>query len=216
MKYDPDIHHRRSIRLREYDYSANGAYFVTICTEGRECLFGEILNATMLMNDAGRMVVESWLKLPDKFPGVELDEFVCMPNHFHGILVINANGIANVVGALLAAPMFPAVAPMFPAAAPMFPAAAPLFPTAAPLIKSYKSKAGAASSAPTLGQMMRVFKSISAIDVNRALYRQGQPLWQRNYYERVIRNDVELSAVREYIQFNPANWAEDEEYSGYA
>ena len=179
---------------------------MTICTEGRECLFGEILDTAMVMNDAGRMVVESWLKLPDKFPGVELDEFVCMPNHFHGILMINANGIADIVGALLAAPMFPAAAPMFPAVAPLFPA------VAAPLIKSYKSKSGAASSAPTLGQMMRVFKSISAIGVNRVLNRQGQPLWQRNYYERIIRNDVELSAVREYIQFNPANWAEDEEY----
>jgi hypothetical protein len=112
-----------------------------------------------------------------------------MPNHFHGIVVIN--NVYDTVGAPLAAPGFES-----------------------------DQRSGAASSAPTsetdiaptLGAIVRAFKSISAIDVNRLLNRRGCPLWQRNYYERVIRNEIELSAIREYLQFNPRNWAEDEEH----
>lgn len=92
MTYNPDIHHRRSIRLREYDYSSNGAYFVTICAQGRACLFGDILDGEMRLNDAGRMVAEWWVKLPGKFPNVALDEYVVMPNHFHGIICIVGAG----------------------------------------------------------------------------------------------------------------------------
>ena len=157
MTYNPDIHCRRSIRLRQYDYSSVGVYFVTICAQGRECLFGDIADGTMRLNDAGQIVARVWLGLSVRFSQVVLDEFVVMPNHFHGILVIN-------------------------------------------------------DGAPTLGAIVRGFKSISAIDVNRLLNRQGCPLWQRNYYERAIRNEIELSAIREYLQFNPTNWAQDEEY----
>lgn len=96
MTYNPDIHHRHSIRLKGYDYSSGGAYFVTICTHGRECLFGRIVDDKMQVNDAGRMVENVWLELPGRFPDVVLDAFVVMPNHFHVILFI--------VGALLAAP----------------------------------------------------------------------------------------------------------------
>ncbi len=74
---------------------------------------------------------------------------------------------------------------------------------------------GAASSAPTLGKIIRAFKSITAIEVNRLLERQGRPLWQRNYFERIIRNDDELSSIREYILFNPSNWVEDEFIGGF-
>jgi REP element-mobilizing transposase RayT len=174
MTYNPDIHHRCSIRLREYDYSSIGAYFVTICAYERECLFGDIVDGEMRLNGAGRVVGNVWEALPERFPQVALDEYVIMPNHFHGIICI--------VGAPLAAPL--------------------------PFVSE---KRGAASSAPTLGSIVRAFKSISAIGVNRLLNRQGCPLWQRNYYERVIRDDFELSATREYIHFNPANWADDEE-----
>jgi len=182
MKYDPDRHHRRSIRLREYDYSSVGAYFVTICTHGRACLLGEVKDGEMRLNEAGRMVSEGWLKLPDKFPAVALDEYMIMPNHFHGIICI--------VGAPLAAPDFEL---------------------------RYLNRGaeitnqGAASSAPTFGSIMRVFKSMSAIDVNRLLDRSGVPVWQRNYYERVIRDERELDAARKYILENPIKWDLDRE-----
>ncbi|MBM3189988.1 MAG: hypothetical protein FJZ90_14855 [Chloroflexi bacterium] len=88
MRYDPDRHHRRSIRLRGYDYASAGAYFVTICAQGRMCLFGEIAGREMALNGAGEMVRRLWDELPTRYPGVTLDAFVLMPNHLHGILVI--------------------------------------------------------------------------------------------------------------------------------
>jgi len=157
MTFNPDIHHRRSIRLRDYDYTSAGAYFVTICTQGKECLFGRIDGEVMVANDAGWLVESVWYSLSERFSGTELDAFVIMPNHVHFIVFL--------VGT---------------------------------------------SSPPTLGSVVRAFKSISAIEVNRVLGRQGQPLWQRNYYERVVRDDGELHGFREYIQHNPVCWAEDE------
>ncbi|MBI5739331.1 MAG: hypothetical protein HZA16_01310 [Nitrospirae bacterium] len=88
MKYNPDIHHRRSIRLQEYDYANQGAYYVTICVKDRECLFGSIHNRKMVLNDAGQMVYKWWNESAHKFNRIELDEFVIMPNHMHGIITI--------------------------------------------------------------------------------------------------------------------------------
>ena len=88
MKFDPRIHHRRSIRLKGYDYRQAGGYFVTMVTQGRDMLFGEVVNGEMILNDAGEMIVRWWLELPNKFPNVNVDIFVVMPNHFHGIIFI--------------------------------------------------------------------------------------------------------------------------------
>jgi REP element-mobilizing transposase RayT len=181
-RYDPDIHHRRSRRLKGYDYSQAGAYFITACTRNRECLLGDIPDGEMVPNNAGRMVQAVWDELPIRFP--ELDTFTIMPNHVHGIIVLNPETTGAMaphtnesesVGALLAAP----------------------------------SPQGRASPAPTLGDVMRVFKSISAIRVNRIAMRTGS-LWQRNYYEHVIRDEDDMNRIRQYVMDNPANWAEDE------
>lgn len=171
-KFNPDLHHRRSVRLRHYNYTNAGAYFVTICVQNRECLFGDVVDDEMRLNDAGKMVQSVWDELPSKYPGVEIDQFIVMPNHVHGIVVL--------VGAGLALP----------------------------------SNSGAASSAPTLGlgDVIRTFKSISAIAVNRLLARSGRPLWQRNYYEHIIRNDEDLGDIREYIAHNPAGWIDDDNH----
>jgi len=88
VKYDPDIHHRQSIRLKNYDYSQAGAYFVTICTQNKECLFGEIEVGKMSLNEYGQITTKCWHDLPNHYPHIELDEFVVMPNHTHGIIVI--------------------------------------------------------------------------------------------------------------------------------
>lgn len=88
MTYNPDIHHRRSIRLKEYDYSSAGAYFVTICAQHRECLFGDISDGELILTDAGRMLETIWQELPNRFPTIELDEFIVMPNHFHAIILM--------------------------------------------------------------------------------------------------------------------------------
>ncbi len=88
MTYNPDIHHRRSIRLKEYDYSNVGAYFITLCSFQRECLFGDVVTGEMRLNDMGLMVRECWQRIPAHFLYLEMDEFVVMPNHFHAILFI--------------------------------------------------------------------------------------------------------------------------------
>lgn len=186
MTFNPDIHHRQSIRMHGYDYSCAGAYFVTICVYQRECLFGEVVDGIFVSNDAGKIVAETWLGLLSRFPSVSLDEFTVMPNHFHGILVLGDD-----VGAPLAAPGVGGETAKQDAS---------------------NNKKRAASSCPTLGDVMRAFKSISAISVNRVLGRQGLPLWQRNYYERVIRDEEELDALRQYVAGNPKQWAEDENH----
>ncbi len=90
MKYNPDIHHRRSIRLQKYDYSAPGAYFITICTWEREILFGEIAENYMHLNDFGMIIDRFWHRVPARFPLIELDAFAVMLNHFHGILMVSS------------------------------------------------------------------------------------------------------------------------------
>jgi len=180
MPYTSDIHHRRSIRLRENDYSSSGAYFVTICTYQRECLFGDVVNGEMRMSEAGKIVAAVWEGLAERFPVVVFGDFVVMPNHFHGLLVIAdaGRGVA----------------------------------CRAPNPNRQAEKWGAASGAPTLGVVVRGFKSISAISINRLLCRQGMPLWQRNYYEHVIRGDEDLASVRRYIVENPLKWDVDENH----
>ena len=91
MRYNPDKHHRRSIRLKEYDYSQTGAYFITICTQDRQCLFGEIVDNEMVLIDAGQMIQNVWNELPIYYPGVGINAFQIMPNHIHGIVIVGAD-----------------------------------------------------------------------------------------------------------------------------
>ncbi len=99
MPYDPNVHHRRSIRLSGYDYAQHGAYFVTVCTHDRQCLLGAVVDGGMELNDLGRIVRETWDALPSRFPSIELDAFVVMPNHIHGIVIIVGAGLALPRGA---------------------------------------------------------------------------------------------------------------------
>ena len=103
MQFDPKIHHRRSIRLKGYDYSQEGSYFITICCQDMKCRFGKIENDEIILNEYGMIAYNEWVKLPERFPNFELDVFQIMPNHMHGIIVLN-------VGAGLApAPLAPAL-----------------------------------------------------------------------------------------------------------
>jgi REP element-mobilizing transposase RayT len=177
MTYNPDIHHRRSIRLKEYNYSAAGAYFVTFCAFQRECLFGNVVDSEMLVNPYGEIVRECWQRMPAHFPYVEIDEFVVMPNHFHAILLINES-----VGAKQSA------------------SASPL-----PHIReSFSLQQGTLPG--SLGAILQNFKSVSTRKSNKLRENPGCPIWQRNYYERVIRDEKELSTAREYIMNNPIQW----------
>jgi putative transposase len=187
MTFNPDIHHRRSIRLRDYDYSRTGAYFVTICTSNRECLFGNIHDNKIDLNDAGRMIEEWWEKLPDKFPTIDKDASVIMPNHFHGIVAI--------VGAA--------------------PCGRPTSGRTSPV--SNQIPQGHPQGGPTaLGNILDWFKTMTTNAYIRGVEQyRWQPfpgkLWQRNYYEHIIRDENDLNSIREYIITNPARWADDEE-----
>ena len=175
FKFDPQKHHRRSIRLKEYDYSSNGAYYLTIVTQNREHLFGNIAKE-MLLNDAGEMLVKWWNELPNKFPHVELGAKVVMPNHFHGIIFI--------VGANLRA----------------------------------RPDEGSPRQRPNapLSQMIQWFKTMTTNEYIRGVKQLNwKPfngkLWQRNYYEHIIRNEKELQQKTDYILDNPSRWDDDKE-----
>jgi putative transposase len=184
MKYNPEIHHRQSIRLREFDYSQSGAYFVTICTKNKECLFGEIKDGEMGLNEFGGIVHMEWLQTAVIRENVELDVFVVMPNHFHGIILLsntdcrgevtspNKMGSCNHVQG-----------------------------GGTPPLRKY-----------TLGQIIAYFKYQSTKQINQIRNNPGVPVWQRNYYERIIRNQTELDKIREYVLENPMNWLNDENY----
>ena len=181
-----DRHHRRSIRLKGYDYSLAGAYFVTISTQDRVCVFGDVMAGVMRLNEAGRMVSTEWGALPARFPGVDLDAFVVMPNHIHGIIVF-ATRVS--VGAPL---------------------------VGAQDIASNRTIDNRATTrvAPTLGDVVGAFKSRVTVEYTRGVKTKGWPafrrrLWQRNFYEHIIRNEASLNHIRQYILDNPARWAFD-------
>jgi len=179
---DPVRHHRRSIRLQGYDYRQVGAYFVTVCTHGREPVFGAIADDAMHLNAYGQIVAEDWAWLADTFSYVDLDACIVMPNHVHGIIVIAdaADDMRIEEGAL-------------------------------------RAGEGGSSTAPTqarlpLGRIVGAFKTMSTKHVNEWRETPGVTLWQRNYYEHIIRDDDDLQRIREYILTNPARWSEDSEY----
>jgi REP element-mobilizing transposase RayT len=187
MSFNPDIHHRRSIRLREYDYRGAGAYFVTICTFKRECLFGEVIDGEMRLNDAGEAAVECWQGIPDHFPQVQLDEFVVMPNHLHGIIVLD-----DFVGARHASPGSC---------------------TSVISRTTHASPLQGISSGPkprSIGAIVGAFKSAVTKRINTLRDNPGCPVWQRNYYEHVIRNETDLANIRQYIVNNSLKWDQDE------
>lgn len=172
-KFDPARHHRRSIRLKGYDYTAAGAYFVTNVTHQRECLFGEMVDGEMRLNPLGEIAAWAWEWLAQQYPYVDLDAWVVMPNHIHGILVMDVGARPSPsVGARRDAPL--------------------------PIIKR-----------KPLGQLIGAFKTVSAKRINEHRATPGHPVWQRNYYEHIIRNEAALGRIRAYIHNNPAQWALD-------
>lgn len=181
MRYDPTKHHRRSIRLPGYDYGQAAAYFVTICTQNRECIFDDVIEGQMVLNDPGKVVESVWRELPEHYPGVAVDACAVMPNHLHGIIILVGAG---------------------PSACP--------HPPGQPQ-----------GVAPTLSltDVVQRFKSLTTAKCRKGVRDSGwQPfagrLWQRNYWERVIRDERELDRVRQYIAENPLRWESDPENVG--
>ena len=176
---------RRSIRLKDYDYSQPGGYFLTIVTFQREHLFGEIVNGEMVLNEAGKVVRDIWEKLPERYPNVITDEMAVMPNHFHGNLFITDDIHA-----------FPPVAAVHEL---------PLREDETP--EEYRLR----RRRMLLPKVVGYFKMNTAKAINLILNSSGVPVWQRNYYEHIIRNEDELERIRKYIYYNPQQWAQDDE-----
>jgi putative transposase len=240
MKFDPEIHHRRSIRFKGYDYSRAGLYYITICCSDRICRFGNIemplvgaglapalesnapalesnaptleSNApapesngvddhnragvnpapTMILNEFGKIAYDEWIELPQRFHNMELDVFQIMPNHIHAIIILNEISQSDsIVGAGLAP---------------------------AQIYASAKNddndiiEAGV-NPAPTIGMIIGAYKSLvsnACLQIFKSRNEKMGKLWQRNYYEHIIRNEISLFNITEYIINNPVNWGKDE------
>ena len=208
--YNPHIHHRRSIRLKGYDYSQAGLYFITICCQNRACLFGDVVNKEMKLNDAGTMVENEWLKLPNRFQNIQLHEFVVMPNHFHAIL--------EIVGATLVVAQNDAVNENNANNQMGQPQGIAHPVNTSNDDDSFKGQPqGIAHPGKTVGNMIGAFQSIVTVEYIRGVKTLNwQPfdgkLWQRNYYEHIIRNEQSYLTISNYIKNNPAKWADDKFY----
>lgn len=182
MPYDPDQHNRRSIRLKGYDYTQPGAYFVTICTYKRVWLFGDVVDGRMRLNPFGRIVADEWRRTERLRDNVALDAFVVMPNHVHGIIVIAADPDGD--------------------------GSNHCRDTARRVPTGTNRRFGQPrpGSLPTI---VGAFKSACTRRINRLRVAAGAPVWQRNYYEHVVRNRRALERIRRYIRQNPARWHRD-------
>ncbi len=189
MRFEPNKHHRRSIRLPDYNYSRSGAYFITICTQNRECLFGNVADGKMILNEFGYIVKIFRMEIPQHFQHVKLDAYVVMPNHVHGIIII--------VGARHAVPLRHAVAQH----------------NAMPIHQSPKYEQFGKPVSCSIPTIIRSFKSAVSKQINQIRKTPGIPVWQRNYYEHILRDKLDLHHIRQYIMDNPINWEKDENYA---
>ena len=169
--YDPANHHRRSIRLKEYDYSAEGLYFVTLCSHEHQCIFGKIIDDNVILSKYGEIIEEVWRTLPQHFTNIVCHEYVIMPNHMHCIIQINNN-----VGAGSARPA--------------------------------KEQNTSPLQKITLGNIVAFYKYNTTKLANRNVQ-----LWQRNYYEHIIRNQQSYEEIAAYIVENPIHWKRDKLYT---
>ncbi len=188
MKYDHSKYHRQSIRLKGYDYRQNGYYFITICSHNREKIFGEIRRGTIFcaLNEGGKIAKKFWEEIPQHYPFVGLDEYVIMPDHVHGIIIIKNKRVQDIE-----------------------PLRQREQRRVQNRVQDIEPLRGQFQKNPSgsLGSIIRGYK----ISVTK-WYRKNtniQVVWQRNFYEHIIRNDEDLYNIREYIRHNPVKWAED-------
>jgi len=161
------MYNRRSLRLQNFDYTQDGVYFVTICTHRLAQKFGRVVDGKLALNDLGTLVAEEWQKTAEIRPTVEVDLYVVMPNHIHGILFISQSRRAR------------------------------------------QSLGNATIRANSLGSIIAQFKSVVTKRSRRLAITPNLPIWKRNYYDHIVRNEKDLDRIRQYIVANPARWSED-------
>jgi REP element-mobilizing transposase RayT len=181
LNYQP--FHRRSVRLHGYDYTQDGAYFITIVAFARENIFGMLVDQTTQLTHTGEIAAQEWERLPRRFPALEVDEFIIMPNHLHGILVLadphRGTGTAEAAQIESNAPRVP-------------------------VLEHF--------GAPVKGSIPTILRSYKSSVTQRCQWLAGNEpvtIWQRNYYEHVIRDEDELNCIRQYIVDNPIQWSTD-------
>lgn len=216
MGYNPEFHNRKSIRLRKYDYAKEGLYFITLCTNHHECLFGEIENGVMRLNEFGQIAEKEWVKSAFIRNEIEIDCFVIMPNHIHGIVFLNEHcrgdrpvaqndideplifspfgNLPDVTGNITDNISDRGDQPVAPTAN-----AADLFRPKGPKSKS-------------IGSFIAGYKSTVTLQINLMRKLPGFPVWQRNYYDHIIRNESSHKTIADYIQENPKRWGKDKFY----
>jgi REP element-mobilizing transposase RayT len=191
MGYNREIHHRRSIRLKGFDYSSPGYYFITICTQNRECFFGRISQGMLKLNEAGKMIEIEWKNLTKQFNYIRLDSFIIMPNHLHGII--------NITGG------------------PPFGSINEYYLNHEEITKNLnliKNTSGTLKN--SIGRIIQRFKSISTVKYIESVRLHHWPffekhLWQKNFHDHIIRNMEELKTMRRYIMNNPMKWESDKD-----
>jgi len=192
-QYNPHIHHRRSIRLKGYDYAQAGLYFITICCQDRICRFGSVVDGEMILNEYGQIAFNEWIKTTEIRNNVEMGEFVVMPNHIHGIIRLLGRGELH-------SPNNESVE----------------FNTHQPPNNSMGNNRGESISplrgpSQTIGAIIRGYKS--SVTKQLGLLGFNEKLWQRNYFEHIIRDEQSYQNISNYIINNPLKWAEDKFYT---
>ena len=183
MPFCPEIHHRRNLRLHEYDYSAEGLYFITICIHERKPLLGKIIDGEMFLNEIGQVIEEQYRLLGQRFPHIQCLEHVIMPNHFHCIIQITYNSVGASLADALNTPE-----------------------------TSFGHPQGVPLQNATLGEIIGAFKSITAnecLKIYKAKRQTMGKFWQRNFYEHIIRNQRSYEEIAAYIVENPLRWQDD-------
>lgn len=205
MKDFTQYHHRRSIRLQGYDYSQEGLYFITICTYKKECHFGNVQNQEMILNPYGMIANTQWQLLHDRFPNIDIGPYIIMPNHIHGIIIVGATlAVAlpgNISHDLANSHEIGANAIHDPGADAIYD----------PEANATCKQRATARVAPTIGRVVGAYKSLVVhhcmkyIDENNAGIILGK-IWQRNFYEEIIRNEKGYDRISTYIINNPSEW----------
>jgi len=183
--------HRRSIRLPAYDYSSEGLYYITLCTQDRLCLFGRVANGEMALNRIGEIVKQELLRTPEIRREISLDEWVIMPNHIHAIVAINETEHATATGHAVGATGHVGAHGHAPLRERRF-------------VRKPKS----------LSSFIAGFKSAVTVHINQLRQTPGNPVWQRNYWEHIIRDENDYANICSYILYNPAQWELDSLHTG--
>jgi len=181
VNYNPKLHHRRTIRLKDYDYAQPGWYYVTVCTHHWKCLFGEVEGDEVLQNEFGRIADDEWLRTLSLRREVELDDYRIMPNHLHGIIIINDRKNVDALSK----------------------------GNTAVGTHGCASRQRLHRQPKSLGSIIAGFKSAVTAKMNTLRGTPGSPVWQDNYYEHIIRNAKDLDRIRQYIANNPRRWSLD-------